>query len=61
MNPDDSILAAGGFIIQLMPDVDEATISKIEERLKTIPPISKLIEKGLSPEEILAELFEDET
>lgn len=61
VNPDDSILAAGGFIIQLMPDVDDATISKIEERLNTIPPISKLIEKGLSPEEILAELFEDES
>lgn len=58
VNPDDSILAAGGFLFQLMPGVKEETISKIEERLKTIPPISKLIQRGLKPEEILEELFE---
>jgi len=57
VNPDDTILAAGGFILQLMPGIEETTITKLEERLKTIPPISKLIERGLTPEEILAELF----
>lgn len=57
VNPDDTILAAGGFIFQLMPGTEESTISKVEERLKTIPPISKLVEKGLTPEEILFELF----
>lgn len=53
VNPDNSILAAGGFIIQLMPNVDDETITAIEENLKVIPPISKLIEQGLTPEEIL--------
>jgi molecular chaperone Hsp33 len=57
VNPDDSILAAGGFIFQLMPGIEDATITKIEARLKNIPPISKLVEKGLTPEEILGELF----
>jgi molecular chaperone Hsp33 len=57
VNPDDTILAAGGFIFQLMPGIEEQTITKIEERLKTIAPISKLIQKGLTPEEILEELF----
>jgi molecular chaperone Hsp33 len=57
VNPDDSILAAGGFIFQLMPGIDDETITKVEERLKSIPPISKLIEKGLTPEDILGELF----
>lgn len=56
VNPDNSILAAGGFLLQLLPGTDEDTITKIEERLKTIPPISRLIEKGLSPEDILEEL-----
>jgi molecular chaperone Hsp33 len=61
VNPDDTILAAGGFIFQLMPGTQDETITKIEERLKTIAPISKLIQQGLSPEEILGELFgEDE-
>ncbi|GMB10051.1 Hsp33 family molecular chaperone HslO [Thermolongibacillus altinsuensis] len=57
VNPDHSILAAGGFILQLMPDTEEKTIDEIEQRLKSIPPVSKMIEKGSSPEEILYELL----
>jgi len=57
VNPDNTILAAGGFVIQLLPGTDDETITEIEERLKTIPPISKLIEQGLTPEEILEEVL----
>jgi molecular chaperone Hsp33 len=57
VNPDNSILAAGGFIIQLMPGTDESTITKIENSIQSIPPVSKLIEKGLSPEELLFEIL----
>ncbi|MED4204799.1 Hsp33 family molecular chaperone HslO [Neobacillus mesonae] len=57
VNPDDTILAAGGFILQIMPGAEEAVITKLEERLKTISPISTLIEQGLTPEEILYELL----
>lgn len=57
VNPDDTILAAGGFILQLMPGTEEKVILKLEERLQSIPPISQLIDLGLTPEEILAELF----
>lgn len=57
VNPDNTILAAGGFILQLMPGTEEETIIQIEERLKKIPPVSKLIEKGLTPEELLTELL----
>ncbi|MFX3624186.1 MAG: Hsp33 family molecular chaperone HslO [Ectobacillus sp.] len=57
VNGDDSISAAGGFILQIMPDAQEETISLIEQRLQAIPPISKLVEKGMSPEEILYEIL----
>ncbi|WIY61421.1 redox-regulated molecular chaperone HslO [Bacillus arachidis] len=57
VNGDDSILAAGGFILQIMPGAQEETISFIEERLQKIPPVSKLIEQGLSPEELLYEVL----
>lgn len=53
VNPDNTILAAGGFIIQLMPGCEEGTIDAIEQHLSTIEPVSKMIEKGMSPEEIL--------
>ncbi|MBS4179712.1 Hsp33 family molecular chaperone HslO [Lederbergia citrea] len=57
VNPDNSILAAGGFIIQLMPGTEDEVIDVIEERLKSSPPVSKLIHDGLNPEEILEQLL----
>jgi molecular chaperone Hsp33 len=57
VNPDNTILAAGGFIIQLMPGTEEKTIEQIEQRLQSIPPVSKMIESGLTPEEILEKLL----
>src|SRR3954454_6266965 len=57
VNPDNSILAAGGFIIQLMPGTEDEAITEIEKQLSEIPPISKQIEKGLSPEELLIEVL----
>jgi molecular chaperone Hsp33 len=57
VNPDDTILAAGGFILQLMPNTEDETIAKLEKSLETIPPISKLIEAGSTPEEILEKLL----
>lgn len=60
VNPDMSILAAGGFIIQLMPGADDETIDFIEKRLSTLPPVSKLIEAGMPPEELLLALLGDD-
>lgn len=57
VNPDNTILAAGGFIIQLMPGTDDETITLIEEHLNKMEPVSKMIEKGLTPEELLFEVL----
>lgn len=53
VNPDNTILAAGGFILQLMPGCEDETIDAIEKHLATIEPVSKMIEKGYTPEQIL--------
>lgn len=57
VNPDNTILAAGGFIIQLLPGTSEETITVIEEKINNMTPVSKLIEKGLTPEELLTEIL----
>ncbi|WP_226530424.1 Hsp33 family molecular chaperone HslO [Metabacillus niabensis] len=57
VNPDNTILASGGFIIQLLPGTDDETITEIEKRLGEVEPISKLIQRGLTPEEILEEVL----
>ncbi|WP_201767700.1 Hsp33 family molecular chaperone HslO [Sporolactobacillus laevolacticus] len=59
VNPDHSVKAAGGFIIQVLPGAEDSVIGKLEERLKEIPPISKLIDAGHSPEQLLDDLFPD--
>lgn len=60
VNPDHSVLAAGGFIIQLMPGATDEFIDELEEKIKTFPAISALIEQGNNPEQILQKLFRDE-
>ncbi|GER67624.1 Hsp33 family molecular chaperone HslO [Weizmannia acidilactici] len=57
VNPDNTILASGGFIIQLMPGTGEEIITAIENKIANTAPISELIRKGLTPEEILESLL----
>ncbi|SDC71153.1 Hsp33 family molecular chaperone HslO [Shouchella lonarensis] len=57
VNPDETILAAGGFVIQLMPGATEATITEIEQRLARTMPVSKMAAEGMSPEEMLQTLL----
>src|SRR5699024_12312540 len=60
INPDHSVLASGGFIIQLLPGATEEMIQQLEADINNFPAISKLIEEGKSPEEIIQALFEGE-
>lgn len=59
VNPDLSIQAAGGFIIQMMPGAANETIDAIEKHLSSIRPISSMVADGLTPEEILQELLSE--
>lgn len=53
---DYSIKQSGGFVIQMMPDAEEEIISALEEKLKTLEPVTAMLEKGMTPEDILNEL-----
>ena len=57
VNPDETVRAAGGFMIQLLPGASEATISEIERRISEIPMVSKLIDQQESPRDILNRLL----
>ncbi|MGN1478426.1 MAG: Hsp33 family molecular chaperone HslO [Acutalibacteraceae bacterium] len=52
VNPDLTVKAAGGFIIQLLPTADEETISAVESCIEGIPAVTSMITDGLTPEEI---------
>lgn len=57
VNPDHSVRASGGFLIQVLPGAEETVIGKIEKQISVIPPISKLIEAGRTPDDLLDDLF----
>lgn len=47
------VSAAGGFIIQAMPGTDEKLIDEIANNVAALPPSTKMIQEGLTPEDIL--------
>lgn len=57
VNPDNTVQAAGGFILQVMPGATDETISVLEQKIGAMEPISKMIARGLTPEEILSEIL----
>lgn len=61
VNPDLSIKAAGGFIIQLLPTAMDDTIDMVEECIKGIPSVTQMLTDGMTPEQIcrsVLKLFE---
>ena len=57
-NTDNSPKAAGGFLLQLLPGADEALIPQIEKNVTSLGSVSKLIEVGHTPAEIIEMVFE---
>ncbi len=55
---DYHVAQAGGFIIQLMPFAEDHVIDKLEENLKDVDSVTKLLEQGLTPEQILEKILE---
>ncbi len=53
VDTDNTVQAAGGFILQVMPGASEETISTLEDKIAKMEPISKMIAAGLTPEEVL--------
>jgi molecular chaperone Hsp33 len=51
--PDGAVVAAGGILLQLMPATSEEEREQLEVNLTALGPVSKAIEDGLTPEEIL--------
>jgi molecular chaperone Hsp33 len=58
LEPDGSVSAAGGFMIQALPDADETTLSLVEARLLALPPTTSLLREGLGPVHILERIFD---
>ncbi|WP_163336267.1 Hsp33 family molecular chaperone HslO [Desulfopila sp. IMCC35008] len=59
LNKDGSVGAAGGYLVQALPPVDETILTKLEARVQDIPSISDHLHTGKGASEMLATLFAD--
>jgi molecular chaperone Hsp33 len=57
MNKDNTVKQAGGFIIQLMPFIDEKVVDKLEAKLANVKSVTSMLDAGYTPEMILEELL----
>ena len=56
---DCSVKQAGGFIIQLMPFTPDEVVDKLEQKIAQIPSVTEMLERGMTPEQILEEILGD--
>ncbi|MBQ2320025.1 MAG: Hsp33 family molecular chaperone HslO [Lachnospiraceae bacterium] len=57
MDKENFVKQAGGFIIQVMPNTEDEVIDKLEENLKNITSVTEMLEKGMTPEQLLEEIL----
>jgi molecular chaperone Hsp33 len=57
VQPDGTIPAAGGFLVQLLPGLDEDEVATIEREIADLPHPTSLILEGISPEGVLERIF----
>lgn len=52
VNTDNSVINSSGFMLQLMPEADEDTAVKLEEKMHSLPPITQMLSDGMTAEDI---------
>lgn len=57
IDTDLSVKAAGGFLVQLMPNVEDKVISQLELNIELLPPVSNMLENELTLKEMINELM----
>ena len=57
VDPDDTVAAAGGFMISALPDASDEDITALEDKLANLPSISSQLVEGHTPMDLLFNLF----
>ena len=56
---DQTVKVAGGYIVQLLPGAPDEVIDAVEKGIQQAGAVTKMLENGLTPEEILTEVCGD--
>ncbi|MBR5524633.1 MAG: Hsp33 family molecular chaperone HslO [Clostridia bacterium] len=54
VNPDLTVQAAGGLLLQLLPFCPDEVIDRVEQNVAKLPPVTTMLARGMTPEEICA-------
>ena len=57
MNRDNTVHCAGGFIVQVMPFVEESVLRQLEENIAGMKSVTAMLDGGHSPEEMLLQVL----
>ena len=58
MEKDNTVKQAGGFIVQVMPFVEDAVVDKLEANIAKIDSVTSMLDQGYTPEKILETVLE---
>lgn len=58
VNPDLTVRAAGGYVAQLLPGADSTAVDRLEKTIQEIPPISKMIDENMTPQQIASRVLQ---
>lgn len=57
VDPSEAVVAAGGFVVQIMPGASTDTIAELEANVAKTKPVSQMVREGATPAEILADVL----
>lgn len=60
VDTDNSVLHAGGFIVQVMPGLTESQLDRLERAVGSMPHVTALLDQGETPESMLKFLVGDD-
>jgi molecular chaperone Hsp33 len=58
IDPQDLVVASGGFMIQLLPQASEETVVYLEKRVGELESVTAMLAKGYGPKEMIQAVFE---
>lgn len=58
VEPDKCVTAAGGFMVQSFPPRNEEMVEEMIRQIGKIPPVTDLLRRGKSPEQVLEQIFQ---
>ena len=59
VDTDCTVKVAGGYLVQLLPGAPDEVIDAVEKSIKNAGAVTKMLENGMTPEEILTEVCGD--